>query len=127
MLAALVAEQAGIGQLVIAGDADAGGSELRQAAAEFYRPFLVELPLPSAHRDVLVAQVPQLAGMTAVDGRAAAYLCADFVCRSPVTAPGALRDAAAGLEIISYWEGVMHDPDQAVVAVARLVGRVPCQ
>lgn len=40
-------------------------------------------------------------------------------------APGALRDAAAGLEIISYWEGVMHDPDQAVVAVARLVGRVP--
>lgn len=42
-------------------------------------------------------------------------------------APGALRDAAAGLEIISYWEGVTHDPDQAVVAVARLVGRMPCQ
>lgn len=38
-------------------------------------------------------------------------------------APGALRDAAAGLEIISYWEGVMRDPNQAVVAVARLVGR----
>lgn len=42
-------------------------------------------------------------------------------------APGALLDAAAGLEIISYWEGVTHDPDQAVVAVARLVGRMPCQ
>lgn len=42
-------------------------------------------------------------------------------------APGALRNAAAGLEIISYWEGVMRDPDQAVVAVARLVGRMPCQ
>ncbi|MES3008034.1 MAG: class I SAM-dependent methyltransferase [Pseudomonadota bacterium] len=40
-------------------------------------------------------------------------------------APSALRDAAAaaGLEIVSYWEGVTRDPDQAVVAVARLVGR----
>ncbi len=42
-------------------------------------------------------------------------------------APGALRNAAEGLEIISFWEGVMHDPDQALVAVARLVGRMPCQ
>ncbi len=42
-------------------------------------------------------------------------------------APGTLRDAAAGLEIISYWEGVTRDPDQAVVAVARLVGRKPFQ
>lgn len=38
-------------------------------------------------------------------------------------APSALFDAAIGLEIISYWEGVTRDPDQAVVAVARLVGR----
>lgn len=40
-------------------------------------------------------------------------------------APGALLDAASGLEIISYWEGVTRDPDQALVAVARLVGRLP--
>lgn len=40
-------------------------------------------------------------------------------------APGALLDAASGLEIISYWEGVTLDPDQALVAVARLVGRLP--
>jgi uncharacterized protein YyaL (SSP411 family) len=95
VLAALVAEEAGIGQLVIAGDADAGGSELRQAAAEFYRPFLVQLPLASTHHDALVAEVPQLAGMTTIDGRAAAYLCADFVCRAPVIRADDLRDLLA--------------------------------
>jgi uncharacterized protein YyaL (SSP411 family) len=91
VMAALVAEEAGIGQLVIAGDADAGAAELRQVAAGSYRPFLVEVPVASVHRDALTLAVPQLAGMHAIDGRAAAYLCADFVCRAPVTTAEALR------------------------------------
>ena len=55
VLAALVGEEAGIGQLVIV-EAD-GGAEaaaaLRDVAAEHYRPFLVEVPVTPAHAQTL--------------------------------------------------------------------------
>ena len=58
------------------------------------------------------------------------HLATDHVVAGPSgsafrAAPGELLDAASGLEIVSYWEGVMNDPEQVVVAVAKLVGRVP--
>jgi uncharacterized protein YyaL (SSP411 family) len=37
--------------------------------------------------------VPLMEGRSAVDGRAAAYVCEHFACRLPVTDPQALRDA----------------------------------
>ena len=37
-----------------------------------------------------VAEIPLLAGRTALDGRATAYVCEHFVCKLPVTDPGAL-------------------------------------
>lgn len=38
--------------------------------------------------------------------------------------PGELRDAAEGLEIIEYREGIIEDPDGRRVALARLLARV---
>lgn len=40
-------------------------------------------------------------------------------------APGALRAAAAGLEVIEYREGLVTDPDGRVAALAQLVARKP--
>jgi SAM-dependent methyltransferase len=40
-------------------------------------------------------------------------------------APGALREAAAGLEVIACQEGIVQDPDQRLAALARLVARRP--
>ena len=37
--------------------------------------------------DAPVEGIPLLAGRTAVDGRAAAYVCRGFVCERPVTEP----------------------------------------
>ena len=47
--------------------------------------------------------------------------------RSPQfrVAPGALRDAAAGLDIIAYREGIVNDPDGRSAALAQLVARTP--
>jgi uncharacterized protein YyaL (SSP411 family) len=96
VMAALSGEQAGWGQLVIAGEPEAGARELRQAWAGFYRPFVIEIPVTAGHRDGIAALVPQLGTMGPVDGQAAAYLCADFVCRAPVTTAAALRALANG-------------------------------
>ncbi len=47
--------------------------------------------------------------------------------RSPQfrVAPGALRDAAAGLDIIAYREGIVTDPDGRTAALAQLIARTP--
>ena len=44
----------------------------------------------------IAALVPQLGTMGPVEGQAAAYLCADFVCRAPVTTAAALRALLQG-------------------------------
>ncbi|HEX7035878.1 MAG TPA: class I SAM-dependent methyltransferase [Pseudomonadales bacterium] len=40
-------------------------------------------------------------------------------------APGELRAAAVGLQVVEYWEGHTHDPDGRAVALARLVAWRP--
>jgi len=40
-------------------------------------------------------------------------------------APGELRDAAAALQVVEYWEGLTSDPDGRAVALARLVAWRP--
>jgi hypothetical protein len=37
--------------------------------------------------------IPLFEGRTEVDGNPAAYVCRNFICRMPVTAPTALVDA----------------------------------
>jgi uncharacterized protein len=41
-------------------------------------------------------EIPLLEGKTAVDGRAAAYVCRDRVCGLPVTDPDALEQELRG-------------------------------
>ena len=42
-------------------------------------------------------------------------------------APGALRDAAGHLDILSYSEEIVEDPDGRTVALARLAARLMCR
>ena len=93
VLTAVVGEENGIGQLVLV-EAE-GGEEpaqaLREEAAGQYQPFLVEIPVSPLHAPALQSAVPLLMGMAPVHGQSAAYLCANFTCRAPVTTPDALR------------------------------------
>ena len=98
ILAALSGEHAGIAQLVIVeaeGDTE-GAAALREAAAEYYRPFLVQICIDSAKAPALGTALPLVAAMGPVGGESAAYLCSNFTCRAPVTTAGALRAELSG-------------------------------
>jgi len=84
MAAALSAYAAGPRQVIIVGD---GGDEhvLEQTMTARYRPFTLSLTLSESQREGLSKLAPFVAGMRPIDGRSAAYVCRDFVCRAPVT------------------------------------------
>jgi uncharacterized protein len=76
-------------QIVIAGQTDAVGRRaLMQAAHRRYRPFASVVPLASRDAQAgLARRMPWLANMSEQEGRAAAYVCRDFVCAAPTTNP----------------------------------------
>jgi uncharacterized protein YyaL (SSP411 family) len=73
--------------------------------ARHYLPAaVVILRTEAASSEATAKRVPWLAAMNRVNGRAAAYVCQNFTCRTPVTDPNgleaALKDAAAPRRII---------------------------
>jgi hypothetical protein len=93
-------------QVVVVGRGDDSGARaLEHAAASVYAPanvyITVDADVPNA---ALASELPWVAAMTPVNGRAAAYVCRDFTCQAPVTDAaalvGALSDAAVPSRII---------------------------
>lgn len=76
-------------EIAIVGDLDAKDTdELLAVAQDGYRPFqVVALGAPDAQP----AAVPLLQDRGLVDGRATAYVCRSFSCRTPATDVDALR------------------------------------
>jgi uncharacterized protein len=87
-LQALDFHLAPVREVAIAGGGDdaAGASALAQVVRGRYAPHVV---LAGGESD----GVPLLEGRSAVDGRAAAYVCEHFACQAPVTDPDALAAA----------------------------------
>ncbi len=76
-------------QIVIAGERGAPDTQaLAQVAHARFQPNRVLL-LNDAET---VAGIPELAAMTPVGGRAAAYVCRDYACQLPVSEPAALAE-----------------------------------
>jgi len=78
-------------QIVIAGEA--GAPDTRALLREIFGRFLAYsavLLADEASRGVLQQGVPAIASMSALDGRASAYVCRDYTCQLPVTEPGEL-------------------------------------
>ncbi len=93
MAAALSTYHAGIRQAVIVGEAGQPDTRALEAAfASVYAPFHIRIPIGAAPGPALRARLPLVAGMTARDGRATAYVCRDFRCDAPVQDSEALRD-----------------------------------
>jgi uncharacterized protein YyaL (SSP411 family) len=76
-------------QLVVVGDWDAADTRaLWTAANRAFRPFATMVPLePGGRQERIAAVMPWVASMSRRDGRAAAYVCREFVCEAPTTRP----------------------------------------
>lgn len=107
MATALAQFHAGLSQVVVVGKP---GSEdthrLTRCVASHYLPFAVRLVVePGARQETLAEQLPFVRSLTMRDGRATAYVCANFACREPVTDPSAL---AAELRLLNEPHGDGH-------------------
>jgi uncharacterized protein YyaL (SSP411 family) len=87
MASALSMSLAPPSQVVVVGDpASADARALWVAANRAYRPFATVVPLEPGRRQERVARtMPWLASMSLREGRAAGYVCRDFVCEAPTT------------------------------------------
>ena len=90
MLSALSIYHAGVPQLVLVGN-EAGVQPLLDVTRSRYRPNSVVVRIDPTRTDAMAELLPWTSAMTMRDGRPTAYLCRDFACDAPVTAPEALR------------------------------------
>ena len=96
MLCALSAWHAGQSQIVVAGDAEFA-KPLLEEVARHYLPFGIVIPIaPGDSDDRLTRLLPFTAAMTGRGG-AAAYVCRNFTCRQPATAPADLARELNGV------------------------------
>ncbi len=73
-------------QVILAGEKDAPETRaMLQAIRANFAPNRAILLADSSSRGLLAPALPALAGMNPIDGKTAAYVCENFVCRLPVT------------------------------------------
>ena len=87
-------------QVVIVGERGRpDAAALRRVVASRYLPFAVRLNVePGPAQAALGELLPFVAPLRMLDGRATAYVCADFACRQPVCEPDALAAQLDELE-----------------------------
>jgi len=81
-------------EIVLAGDRDAPDTSalLRELHRHFVPQRIVLLVDSAQARRILAAAHPAIAAMAKLNGRAAAYVCRNFVCRLPVSGPAELAE-----------------------------------
>jgi uncharacterized protein YyaL (SSP411 family) len=98
MLAALSTYHAGMSQVVVVGDPTATETQaLMRVVRRRYIPGAVVVPIYEAYRQELSRLLPWTEELRMRDGRATAYVCQDFTCQTPVTAPQDLAQQLARL------------------------------
>ncbi len=100
MLAALsVSLQPPIEIAIVGGGEAAPSQQLGHAVASRYLPSAVIVPVSRGPGSALAAVAPWTAAMTPRAGQATAYVCRDFICEQPLTAP---EDLVARLDALAH-------------------------
>ncbi|MEN6314642.1 MAG: thioredoxin domain-containing protein [Clostridiaceae bacterium] len=81
--AAILLETQGT-EVIVSGEAEKGADKLLDIVRQGFRPFTVSLHYGRS-QDVLKALIPSIANYSTLDGKAAAYVCRNFICNEPVT------------------------------------------
>jgi uncharacterized protein YyaL (SSP411 family) len=81
-------------EVVVVGDRSAEGTQaLLDVVHRRFLPGQVTMLVDGEEaRRTLSANLPEIAGMAQVDGRAAAYVCENYACRMPVSDPERLTE-----------------------------------
>jgi uncharacterized protein YyaL (SSP411 family) len=81
-------------EVVVVGDRFAQGTQaLLEVVHRRFLPRQVTMLVDGEEaRRALSANLPEIAGMAQVDGRAAAYVCENYACRMPVSDPERLAE-----------------------------------
>ena len=86
MLAALSTYHSGVPQIVIVGEPGAADTRaLSEVVRRHYIPTAVLVPVSEAQREALSRLLPWTSSLSQREGRATAYVCRDFACRTPTT------------------------------------------
>lgn len=91
MLNAAILLQTESSEVVVAGEMDKGADKLLEVVRQGFRPFTVSLYC-SQNNDILKAIIPFVSDYSAIEGRAAAYVCKNHICSYPVNDAGSLND-----------------------------------
>jgi uncharacterized protein YyaL (SSP411 family) len=106
MLSALSTYHAGMPQIVIVGDPRAADFQaLADVVSKRYLPTALTLRVKGTDTVELRRQLPWMAGMSALDGRATAYVCRRFACELPTASPDELALQLDDLARTSPTEG----------------------
>ena len=89
MATALGQYHTGLSQVVVVGPAGRPDTQrLKQVAASRFLPSTVHMCVePGDHQTALAQQLPFIGSLGLIDGKAAAYVCANFACQEPTADP----------------------------------------
>lgn len=90
--AAILLEAKGT-EVIVSGEIEKGADKLLDIVRQDFRPFTVSLHYNyNQDPESLKALIPFIANYSALDGKAAAYVCRNFTCNAPVTDPTQLGE-----------------------------------
>ena len=101
MISALDMVQHGTAEVVIAGDPESDDTrELIHALQSSCLPGVTAVVINPGDPDPSIRSIiPYISDMNTVDGKAAAYVCRDFACQSPVTDPAEMLGMLSGMKV----------------------------
>jgi uncharacterized protein YyaL (SSP411 family) len=91
MLNAAILMETESSEVIVAGELERGADKLLEVVRQGFRPFTVSMHY-NQENGRLKNMIPSVSDYSAIEGKAAAYVCRNFTCSYPVSDADSLRD-----------------------------------